>query len=1143
MNSCRSLKCCNLILSLTMLFLVMGILSVSGQPAHASTRQYVMTCISCHKMPPLDSADGTRIPYTGALKGSHLGHASASTSSCAKCHRDDVANYRTAHRNRLIEISPAINSVAGAAYSRGFFNQTSVPPAILGTCSSVDCHFESTTPSWGTTVLKAPEDCSACHGSAPADGNHPGSGQKHGVYYDTGTGSCAVCHPDHLGDAKPFAHATSAGSRALAVQFTTLPNKGGSYSRDLSYPNYLPSKSGLRNGSCLGLYCHSPGNKNSSFDPPNQAATWGGTLNCAGCHKAGLASGSVMTSGSHGKHVDGSVSSFACSKCHFATATSSMTIADVTQHVNGRVDIFFGVSTSAANGSYNGLISPVSKLPGSGYGACSNVYCHSNGQSEGGVGIAYRTPIWGSGTTGKCGSCHADGSGHNDAVPAMSSGSHKKHLSYTLLATSGPVRCTICHNVKGAKFTAYASCSQMSCHSTGGAIKHSDQEIDVSLVSYFGGVYDGTRAPGDGYGACANVYCHSNGQATPSYAPPVTWGAVTLRCDACHGSATSKGGSDTTTSLSGKHAAHVNNALVLGAGKSLHCIDCHSITVSSDTTIASTAVHVNKMLNYTGHYAGGPRRYSSTTKVCSNIYCHSSGQAKPVFRNMTGTKSWASTGTLSCNGCHGYGPGTFASVAGEPNYLNGGAGSGTANSHQKHMAGANLLDSRGCAKCHRSTADQGMAGKLRDYSSAHLNGSRDVSFAVLGNISGHYSAAAKTCSNTYCHGGGSIQWGGQGPLACNSCHGDAETLGTNAHARHISPSSGKAISCAICHAATAAGNGSIADGTIHADGKKDVVFSGAALGTQMDLTGNCSTSYCHSNGKGSYSTPNWSANSSGACGTCHATAPGLGSPLIASGAHFSHFSTAATSYGPMFSTGNVTGCQACHDFGNELASTHIDQTVNVNSSLGYSTSGTCTPCHTKEVSWTGGAVSCESCHAGTLSVINGVTASDKSQAATRGHGGPTIGKGCTDCHERNARHINGGSRLRAQFSGGLNLECNYCHDDSSVLLDPDSRNMSTHVLVKGGTPAMECAQCHDPHGSNNLKMIRAVINGKEIVFNDMMNGLIDTVTNQGICQVCHTQTSHYRAGIPETDHPTSGCLSCHPHVGAEAAFLPQSRRY
>ncbi len=33
--------------------------------------QYDVTCDFCHRMPPLDSASGTREPATGAFKGNH----------------------------------------------------------------------------------------------------------------------------------------------------------------------------------------------------------------------------------------------------------------------------------------------------------------------------------------------------------------------------------------------------------------------------------------------------------------------------------------------------------------------------------------------------------------------------------------------------------------------------------------------------------------------------------------------------------------------------------------------------------------------------------------------------------------------------------------------------------------------------------------------------------------------------------------------------------------------------------------------------------------------------------------------------------------------------------------------------------------
>ena len=105
--------------------------------------------------------------------------------------------------------------------------------------------------------------------------------------------------------------------------------------------------------------------------------------------------------------------------------------------------------------------------------------------------------------------------------------------------------------------------------------------------------------------------------------------------------------------------------------------------------------------------------------------------------------------------------------------------------------------------------------------------------------------------------------------------------------------------------------------------------------------------------------------------------------------------------------------------------------------------------------------------------------------------------------------------------------------------------MSTHFTTKGGPQDMLCKQCHDPHGTTNLSMIRTQLKGAwlnatavTITYTDAVNGFVNTATNRGLCQVCHTKTNHYKAGVPETSHPTSGCLDCHGHNAAGGAFKP-----
>jgi hypothetical protein len=126
-----------------------------------------------------------------------------------------------------------------------------------------------------------------------------------------------------------------------------------------------------------------------------------------------------------------------------------------------------------------------------------------------------------------------------------------------------------------------------------------------------------------------------------------------------------------------------------------------------------------------------------------------------------------------------------------------------------------------------------------------------------------------------------------------------------------------------------------------------------------------------------------------------------------------------------------------------------------------------------------------------------------------------------------------GDHLRLRGANDNN-QCASCHNTATVGVA--FRNMSTHVTPDGR--ALGCRDCHDPHGTANLSMIRAQINGVNIVFSDLINGFIDPATNRGLCQVCHTLTQHYRAGVPETGHYTSGCLNCHPHNSAGGAFRP-----
>src|SRR6185369_1795653 len=203
---------------------------------------------------------------------------------------------------------------------------------------------------------------------------------------------------------------------------------------------------------------------------------------------------------------------------------------------------------------------------------------------------------------------------------------------------------------------------------------------------------------------------------------------------------------------------------------------------SSSNTDLTGSNHVNSFKDYSGVRAGGSANYNNATAVCTNVYCHSSGQASPRFRNMTGSKSWGGTARFNCSGCHGNESGaTWSSNFGAPNYPNKYDGTlKTANSHERHTVIAGTTDSTGCAKCHVTSVDKKVPNKLRTDSTTHLNAGRDVTFAIYG----RYSAVTRSC-NTYCHsnvqapGGNAAAteyaapvWGDNGSTTCESCHRD-----------------------------------------------------------------------------------------------------------------------------------------------------------------------------------------------------------------------------------------------------------------------------------------------------------------------------------------------------------------------------------
>jgi len=600
--------------------------------------------------------------------------------------------------------------------------------------------------------------------------------------------------------------------------------------------------------------------------------------------------------------------------------------------------------------------------------------------------------------------------------------------------------------------------------------------------------------------------------------------------------------------------------------QNIQCADCHGGHVDEADGSTPNLFLVRRYMNVSSASGRTPMvAYTSATSknwnknrygVC--VACHPAlpptvSQHASTDANVCMTCHTHKQGfSADCTSCHGFPP--KENVVGGPygygdGYQNlAGYVDESLSPHMSHAGGTVTTQYSAfvCDQCHKGN----------NHNSIPTLTFQDVFVDKSGIIAGGtaaYNATTRECTNVYCHSNGAptggtlvyqpVTWGNnKGSIIdqtgrCGSCH--SATPATNAHTKHLSYNYG----CQNCHATTAATNTALVPaarltGGAHVNAVKEVQFSGT-IGSSILSGSNCSAVYCHSNGKGVYSaTPVWTDPTSGQCGTCHTT------DTIATGAHQPHL---ATVYGPVLnSAGTPTSCNSCHIYPNE----HVDGTVqappiaNCTSSCHKNGLGTAT--------WLTGrtGVTCESCHSGNLSVIYNITAPDKGMAATTGHGKPAgANKACTECHDNTSAHIGSDpashtNRLVANLTGSLNTECNYCHNNlARVNNKTQFLNISTHFKVKGGTQEMECWQCHELHGTGNLSMIRSSIaylnsTSWSISYTNRDNGWVNLDTNRGLCQVCHSHTKYYRAGIAETGHPISNCYNCHPHNAKGGAFAP-----
>jgi predicted CxxxxCH...CXXCH cytochrome family protein len=625
--------------------------------------------------------------------------------------------------------------------------------------------------------------CLDCH-ALPTHSSQATSDQ-----YGSWAVDCLVCHTAHdtsnIYLVRETIRTPNSGLKAVkfwenATGLNYLGDTAGTYDDGLCEVCHTRTDH-YRNDTSGGDHTHNQSSACTSCHKHGEGFAGAG---CNGCHKA------PPTVGRHGAHdevwdsTDGNTATsytdtashatatqygYACAKCHAGTHVNDTHTGAAGDPY--RVEVAFDNTADPKNGA----ASYAQTYPGTedqgvdttkywswSNGTCSNAYCHSNATPVGGV-LAYQTPAptWdGAATT--CSSCHA-ATGATAAGQTTLSQKHASHINGG--AGNYTFTCDECHALT-VQNDSSSVLADKTLHVNGVKDWRFSTTATAGAVNQSAGTYDmaGTKT-------CSGTYCHSQGTTTTpgSFLAPNTalaWTAGTAACDSCHGGNAAAANTMSTFA----HAAHMNQAAYLGSD--FMCFRCHQDTVSasSDTAINTVSFHVNGArdvkLSNGGAYAAW---------ACSNSYCHSSGQAVAAPIAYYDPPTWNSGTALAndCKACHGrHADNAFVSVAGEPNYTNGGAGNVKANSHQKHVSAAS-----DCADCHNNTTLTGTV--ILGGSTIHIDTVRDVHIAPAwdtngGTKSDNYNAATKTCSSIQCHGAGSPQWGGPS-LTCGSCHLHATT--------------------------------------------------------------------------------------------------------------------------------------------------------------------------------------------------------------------------------------------------------------------------------------------------------------------------------------------------------------------------------
>jgi len=485
-----------------------------------------------------------------------------------------------------------------------------------------------------------------------------------------------------------------------------------------------------------------------------------------------------------------------------------------------------------------------------------------------------------------------------------------------------------------------------------------------------------------------NVATHVNG----------TTDVVAMTCTSCHGTAGraattlnpqlaaappvgTKGETATTTRAVGAHLAHLQNTRLRSAA--IACTECHTVPTSTSHGNGVVGLTWGTLSTKAGTVAA---TWNGTALTCTN-YCHGTGVAGGTTKTPTWTGGAAQANT--CTSCHGAPPPAPHSTSTACGSCHTGYTATTVNA-ATHINGTVDVSSMTCTSCHGTAGRAattlnpqlaaappvGTKGETATTTRAvgahlaHLQNTRLRSAAIActdcHTVPTSTSHATGTVNMTWSALAGATTW--TGTTCTTYCHGSTLTGGTTKTPTWTGGAA-QANTCTSCHGAPppAPHSTSTACGSCHTGYTATTVNSATHINGTVDVSSMTCTS-CHGTAGRAATTLNPQLAAAPPVDTTGATA----TTSRGVGAHMKHLSTATLSSNFACSECHTVPTSTSHANGTkDLVFGTLARTGGKTPAYNATTTGcSATYCHgnftggatTAAPLWTGGAMTCTSCH-------------------------------------------------------------------------------------------------------------------------------------------------------------------------------------